>query len=118
MPIPINPLVTEAVGQLSENLREAFEERAGIIEFDAGQPRDHAECLALLNILLKHPNCLTGLVAVEIELESGKSWLLTTDLDHLRRKLAEEGIQISKIREVAEVIRQEFNGVVLLEPFQ
>ncbi len=118
MPIPINPLVAEVVGQLDENLREAFEERAGIIEFDAGYSRDYAECLALLNVLIKHPHCLTGLVAVEIEGQGGQSWLLTTDLDDLWRKLAEQGIQISHTQDVVRVIRKEFNAVVLLESFQ
>ena len=58
MQTPIDPLVADAVCKLDDNLREAFEERAGIIEFDAGLPCAHAECLALLGILINHPNCL------------------------------------------------------------
>lgn len=108
MPIPINPLVADAVGQLEDNLREAFEERAAIIEYEAGYRRDHAECLALLNILLKHPNCLTGLVAVEIQGQGGQSWLLTTDLEVLRQKLAGQGIQVTRVRDAVDVICQEF----------
>lgn len=51
-----NELVDQLVAKLDDNLREAFEERAGIIEFDANLPRAHAECLALLNVLVSHPD--------------------------------------------------------------
>lgn len=52
---PIDALVAEIVGQLDDNLREDFEERAAIIEFDAHLPRAHAECLALLYVLRRYP---------------------------------------------------------------
>ncbi|MGJ0484806.1 MAG: hypothetical protein ACR65R_09760 [Methylomicrobium sp.] len=61
MPTPLDPLVAEIVNLLDPDLREDFEERAGIIEFDANLPRAHAECLALLNVLLRHPECLLAL---------------------------------------------------------
>lgn len=53
--MPINDVVADAVGKLDDNLREAFEERAAIMEFDANLPRDHAECLALLSVLATYP---------------------------------------------------------------
>jgi hypothetical protein len=55
---PIDPLVASLVERLDDNLREAFEERAGILEFEANLPRAHAECLALLNVLVSHPECV------------------------------------------------------------
>ena len=58
---PIDPLVATLVDRLDENLREAFEERAGILEFEAGLPRAHAECLALLNVLVSHPESAQAL---------------------------------------------------------
>jgi len=56
---PIDPIVAEIVELLDEDLREAFEERAAIIEYEAGKARAHAECLALLTILRRHPEVLT-----------------------------------------------------------
>ena len=56
MQVPLDPLVADIVNKLDDDLRESFEERAGIIEFDAGLPRAHAECLALLGILINHPS--------------------------------------------------------------
>nr|WP_316640027.1 hypothetical protein [uncultured Roseateles sp.] len=49
-----NPTVAAIVERLDANLKEAFEERAAIMEFDAGLSRDHAECLALLELIRLH----------------------------------------------------------------
>ena len=43
--------IIEMLERLETDLREDFEERAAIMEYDGGLPRDHAACLALLNIL-------------------------------------------------------------------
>lgn len=58
MPTPIHPLVAEMVSKLDPALREEFEERAAILEFEAAMLRDHAECLALLDVLYRHPDAL------------------------------------------------------------
>ena len=55
----MDAIVAEIVDQLDDNLREEFEERAAIIEFDAQVLRAHAECLALLYVLRRHPEVLT-----------------------------------------------------------
>lgn len=55
---PMDALVAEVVDLLDAQLREDFEERAGILEFDAGYSRGHAECLALLDVLRRHPAVL------------------------------------------------------------
>lgn len=47
MKTPINTLVSDMVNILDDRLREDFEERAAIMEFDAELSRAHAECLAL-----------------------------------------------------------------------
>ena len=63
MQTPITPtdaLVAEMVSLLDAALRDDFEERAGIIEFDAQVPRAHAECLALLDVLRRHPDALAA----------------------------------------------------------
>ena len=52
---PKDALVAALVAQLTEGEREDFEERAGIIEFDGKLSRAHAECLALLDVLRRHP---------------------------------------------------------------
>ncbi len=45
---PLDPAVAEAVARLDESARDAFEERAAILEFDAGLPRIEAERQALV----------------------------------------------------------------------
>ena len=50
---PIDPNVAVIFNTLDDNLKEAFLERASIIEFDSNLPRAHAECLALICILTR-----------------------------------------------------------------
>ena len=50
-----HPIVTEIAARLDENLREAWEERAAVMEFDAGVQRDLAEALALLLVFRRYP---------------------------------------------------------------
>jgi len=61
MQTPIDPLIAELVNRLNPGLREAFEERAAILEFEAGFNRDHAECLALINLLVSYPEVAESL---------------------------------------------------------
>lgn len=44
---PIDASIARAVARLNPGQREFFEERAGILEFDAGLPRAEAERQAL-----------------------------------------------------------------------
>ncbi len=59
METPLDPLVADMVNGLDDDLREEFEERSAIIEYDGKLPRAHAEALALLNVLRNHPEALT-----------------------------------------------------------
>ena len=57
---PTDPLVAELAERLDASQREDWEERAGIMQFDGGLTRGHAECLALLDLLCRHPSVLSG----------------------------------------------------------
>lgn len=110
----MDPLVADLVRRLDEARREDFEERAGIIEFDAGIPRCHAECLALLNVLRHHPEALTGVTTLRIELDGVPHCLLTTDLAGARAKLTEIGGVEVGARNLAKLINERFSGIALL----
>ena len=64
---PIDALVAVMVSKFDDNLREDFEERAGIIEFEAMVPRAHAECLALIDVLRRRPDVLAHVAPVETD---------------------------------------------------
>lgn len=57
-----HPTVTDFVERLDEGLREAFEERAAILQFDAGIQRDLAEALALLMLIRQYPKEVLALL--------------------------------------------------------
>jgi len=50
-----HPIVADFAHLLDENLREAWEERAAVMQFDAGIQRDLAEALALLLVIRQFP---------------------------------------------------------------
>lgn len=50
-----HPIVTDFAALLDENLREAWEERAAVMQFEAGIQRDLAEALALLLVIRQYP---------------------------------------------------------------
>ena len=57
-----HPIVTDFVTLLDDNRREAFEERAAVMQFEAGIERDLAEALALLLVIRQYPQeVLSGL---------------------------------------------------------
>jgi hypothetical protein len=61
---PLEPDVAHAVAKFDEAARELFEERAAILEFDAGMPRSDAERKALAMTLdalcANSPGCQTA----------------------------------------------------------
>ena len=52
---PTDEVVADLVSRLDAGLREAFEERAAIREFDGGISRELAEALALLDVIRQYP---------------------------------------------------------------
>ena len=111
---PIDALVAEIADRLDDTLREAFEERAGIIEFDAKTPRAHAECLALLDVLRRNPAALSGVTVLQVEIDHGTQWLLATDLQHARRYCLEIGAQEIGVVDLAKVLEQQYQGLAVL----
>lgn len=91
------------------------EERAAILEFEAGiQPRALAEALAVLDLLRQSPWLLTGLVVLEVELDGATQWLLTADLVLTRQYLADIGGNEIAVLDPADVVRAQYGGMALL----
>ena len=111
---PTDPLVAELVERLDASQREDWEERAGIMQFDGGLTRGHAECLALLDLLCRHPSVLSGVSVLEIELDGGTEWLLTTDLHYARRYVADVGGHEIAERHLPDVLLTQYGGIAVL----
>lgn len=110
---PLNPIVADLVERLDASLHEAFEERAGIVEFDANQPRAHAECLALLDVLRTHPGALSGVTVLQVELDGDPLWVLASDLAFARRHLRDIHAREFGVVELAEAVKK-FGGIAQL----
>lgn len=114
MPEPIDPIVADLLARLSENLREDFEERAAIMEFDAKFPRRLAECLGLLDVLGRNLTGLSGVSAMQIELDGQTQWIATTDLSHARQHLADMHAAEIAVLDLRTVIEEQYAGVAML----
>jgi hypothetical protein len=55
-------VVTDLANKLNQTHRELYEERAGILQFDAGIPLVLAEALGMLYVLSEHPDALIGVM--------------------------------------------------------
>ena len=107
-------IVADLVLRLDDNLREDFEERAGIIEFDGAQPRDHAECLALLDVLRRHPAALLGVTVLQVDLDGQPRFVVTTDTDAAHRQLLSVDGRVIRAVELSSVVRARFGGLALM----
>lgn len=110
------PLVEEIVSKLDANLREEFEERESIMEYDGRLPPEHAECLALLDVIQRHPYALTGVTALHIKLNESPQWWLTTNIESARNHLKYlGGFEVCMV-DLADVVGKQFSGIAMLEP--
>ena len=102
------------VARLSAADREAYEERAGIMQFDGELPKAEAECMALLDLLNANPAALLGITVLEIELDGGTQWLLTTDLAYARQYLKDVVATEIGTRQIDQVLHEQYGGIAVL----
>lgn len=111
---PADDLVANIVARLDADAYERWSERAGIIEEACSLARGHAEALALIDLLVQQPWWLTGLLALQIELDGATDWLLTTDLVFARDHLADIGADEIAVLVPADVVAEQYGGIALL----
>lgn len=114
MPEPIDPIVGDLLSRLNENLREEFEERAAILEFDANLPRRLAESLGLLDVLRRNLSGLTGVTALQIEQDGQTEWLAVTDAENVRQHLADIHAKVIGEMDLRIAIEEQYAGAACL----
>lgn len=107
-------IITNLLDRLDADHRESYEERAGIMQFEAGLPREQAEALALLDVIRRDPLCVSGITTLQIELDGGTEWLLTTDVEWARQYLPDIGAKEIAVLNLANVLHDHYGGVALL----
>ena len=110
MPIPMNPLVADMVAKLPAALAEDFEERAAIMEFDGEMQRPLAEALALLDVIHRHPDALSGLHVARLRVRGESHYVITTDPQRFRglHRPSNPGV----------ILHLHFGGAALLAPLE
>jgi hypothetical protein len=103
-------IMEELLNRLTEDLKEAWEERSAIMEFDGGLSREHAECLALLNVFMRNPMALLGLRVLKLEQDGDTHFIVTADAQATPQHLSTIGCNITELTDLAEVLDSEFGG--------
>lgn len=88
---PLEPIVEALVCRLDEDMRELFEERAGIAQWEAGKPRELAEPLALLDVLRMNPLAVAGVVCMSAAVAGAPVVVIAQDEDRARAVLGALG---------------------------
>ena len=114
MPEPIDPIVGNLLARLTDNIREQFEERAAIMEFDANFPRRLAECLGLLDVLGRNLTGLSGVSAMQVEVDGQTQWIATTDLTYARQRFADIHATEIAVLDLRTTIDEQYSGVAAL----
>lgn len=112
---PTSSIVAELVSQLSPELREDYEERAAIMEFEGEIGRDHAEALALLDVLKRHPEALSQVRAFHITRHGESRFLLSTTQHMSTERLITLGYAVTVIPDIAALLSQHFYGIAVLK---
>ena len=107
----VNETVDNLVNRLPEELIEAWQERAGIREYDAGLSRPHAEALALLDLVENAPDVFSNLRAAQIDIEDTSRFFVASSEELLREHAELLGGEIAARRSVAWTVDEEFGGL-------
>lgn len=99
--VPVNPIVEALVYRLDVNLREAFEERAGVMQFEAGKERELAEALALLDVIRVHPLAVSGVEVLRGTLAGAPVVVLATEAPTALARLGTYGITAAAVADLA-----------------
>jgi len=114
-PQPLDAGVARLVEQLDDNRRELFEERAAILEFDAGMTRLVAEQHALIQILARYgyPSAVP-VRALAFVIAGTPAWALTTTAGHAHQRLAAMGATAIVEVDLEPVIRAQYRDLAFL----
>ena len=112
-PEPLDQHVRRIVARLDAGRREAFEERAAIMEYDAGLPREEAERRALLDVLanLGFP---MSVQLLRVEIAGATQWVLTGDGPALSAELQRQGVERILPVPLADTVREQFADAAFL----
>lgn len=111
---PVDPVMADLLDRVSTQLHEEIGERVGSLEFESAYPQRLACCLGLLEILRRHLTGLSGVTAIQIELDGQTQWIATTDLNHARQHLADIHATEIAVLDLRTTIAEQYSGVAAL----
>lgn len=112
-PEPLDGHVRKIVSGFDTHRREAFEERAAIVQHDGHVDRVQAERLAVLDVLANYGlPCPVHLLRVDMV--GSTDWVLTTDVEAATTTLMELGGQCIVQVALDDAVRRDFADLAVL----
>lgn len=109
-----HPILIDLLGRLDAEQIESQSERSAILEFDAGVSRAEADALAMLDLIRLNPLALSGITTLQIKLDGGTEWVLTTNLEFACQHLADIHAKEVAVVNLADVVAQQYGGIACL----
>ena len=110
----LQPFVGDLFDRLAPAQLEQWQERAAIVEHEAGLSRPLAEALAFIELLRTSPEILSGVVVLEAEFSGGSEWLVTDSLAHAQTVIADMGGREVACHSVSEIVHSQYDGIAVL----
>ncbi len=112
-PEPLDAHVRKIVSQFDAHRREAFEERAAIVQYDGNVDREQAERLACLDILA-NPGLPSPVRLLRVHVAQATHWVLTTDVRWASARLRAAGANLIAEHLADVVVRQQYGDLAVL----
>jgi hypothetical protein len=108
---PTDETVAALVDLLPPELSEMYHERSSVREFDGGMTRLESEAVALLDVLERHPDALTGVTVLAVELDGSVHFYIADSIDRAREH--SEAKKANEIRAAGLLwtLQEEFGGL-------
>ena len=110
---PLDAHVRQIVARFDENRREAFEERAAIVQYGGRVDRLQAERLACLDVLA-NDGLPPAVYLLLVEMGKSTDWVLTTDVERTKTTLSELGGKHIAEQPVDVVVREQYGDLAVL----
>lgn len=109
-----HPILIDLLGRLNAAQIESQSERSAILEFEAGVCRAEADALSILDLIRINPLALSGITALQVEVDGANEWLLTTDIEFARQYLRDIQAKEVAVVDLVDVLEKQYGCVAVL----
>ena len=107
-------LIAELLERLATQLHSELKDRVEQIEFQADYPLRLESCIDLVESIRRNLSDLTGVTALQIEMDGQSEWLAVTNAQYVRAHLSDIHAKIIGEMDLRIVIDEQYAGCACL----